>query len=101
MDDELNGWGPALAEIARRKAETQAMGGATRRVRQHDRGRLGARERLDILFDRGTFVELGMLVGSTETPPVPADALVAGSGRIGGRPALAGAEDMTVFGGSG
>ena len=100
MDDKLNGWGPALEEIARRKAEALAMGGETRRARQHDRGRLDARERLETLFDRGTFVELGALVGSTENPPVPGDALVAGSGRIAGRPALAGAEDMTVLGGS-
>jgi acetyl-CoA carboxylase carboxyltransferase component len=100
VDDELNGWGPALDEIARRKADARAMGGEARRTRQHDRGRLDARERLVALFDAGTFTEIGLLVGSTEDPPVPGDALVAGSGRINGRPALAGAEDVTVLGGS-
>ena len=100
MDDELSGWGPALGEIARRKADALAMGGAARRTRQHDRGRLDARERLEILFDPGTFAEIGLLVGSTDDPPVPGDALVAGSGRINGSPALAGSEDMTVLGGS-
>ena len=100
MDDELYGWGPALDEIARRKDEAHAMGGDARRVRQHGRGRLDARERLAALFDRGTFVELGTLVGTTEDPPVPGDALVAGSGRIDGRPAVARAEDVTVLGGS-
>ena len=100
MDDELNGWGPALDEIARRKADALAMGGQARRTRQHERGRLDARERLEVLFDSGTFVEIGLLVGSTDDPPAPGDALVAGSGRIGGRPALAGAEDVTVLGGS-
>ena len=59
MDDELNGWGPALGEIARRKADALAMGGEARRARQHDRGRLDARERLEILFDPGTFAEIG------------------------------------------
>ena len=50
---------------------------------------------------RSRFVfEIGQLVGTTEEPPVPGDALVAGSGHINGRPALAGAEDVTVLGGS-
>jgi acetyl-CoA carboxylase carboxyltransferase component len=100
MDDELYGWGPALHEIARRKDDAYAMGGDARRTRQHARGRLDARERLVALFDPGTLVEIGTLVGTTEDPPVPGDALVAGSGRIDGRPALAGAEDVTVLGGS-
>ena len=52
------------------------------------------------LFDPGSFSEIGQLVGTTADPPVPGDALVAGSGRIDGRPALAGAEDVTVLGGS-
>ncbi|MGP0030049.1 MAG: acyl-CoA carboxylase subunit beta [Acidimicrobiales bacterium] len=100
MGDELHGWGPALEEIERRKTEARAMGGAARLVRQGERGRLNARERLASLFDPGTFSEIGVLVGTTEDPPVPGDALVAGSGRLGGRPALAGAEDVTVLGGS-
>src|SRR5580658_7604935 len=100
MIDELHGWGPALDEIGRRKAETRTMGGEARLDRQRRRGRLNARERLDHLFDSGTFSEIGNLVGTTEQPPVPGDALVAGSGRIQGRPALAGAEDVTVLGGS-
>jgi acetyl-CoA carboxylase carboxyltransferase component len=98
--DGVHGWGPALEEIERRKAETMAMGGQDRLVRQHQRGRLNARERLAALFDPGTFFEIGTLVGTTEEPPIPGDALVAGSGRIAGRPALAGAEDVTVLGGS-
>ena len=76
------------------------MGGEARLVRQRGRGRLNARERLSALFDPGTFVEIGTLVGTTEDPPAPADALVAGSGRIAGRPVLAGAEDVTVLRGS-
>jgi len=100
MTDELHGWGPALEEIGRRKADTRAMGGEARLRRQHERGRLNARQRLDRLFDPGTFFEIGNLVGTVDEPPAAADALVAGSGRIHGRPALAGAEDVTVLGGS-
>jgi acetyl-CoA carboxylase carboxyltransferase component len=100
MAEDLAGWGPALEEIARRKDEVLAMGGEARLVRQRERGRLNARERLATLFDPDTFFEIGTLVGTTAVPPVPGDALVAGSGRIGGRPALAGAEDVTVLGGS-
>jgi acetyl-CoA carboxylase carboxyltransferase component len=100
MTEELHGWGPSLDEIGRRKDATRAMGGEARLTRQRQRGRLNARERLDRLFDAGTFFEIGNLVGTTDEPPAPADALVAGSGRINGRPALAGAEDVTVLGGS-
>ena len=100
MSDEPQGWGPALEEIERRKAEALSMGGEARLTRQKERGRLNARERILALFDPGSFSEIGQLVGTTEDPPVPGDALVAGSGRIDGRPALAGAEDVTVLGGS-
>ena len=100
MSDELHGWGPALDEIGRRKAEAHEMGGEARLERQRNRGRLDARERLARLFDPGSFFEIGALVGTVDEPPVPGDALVAGSGRINGRPALAGAEDVTVLGGS-
>jgi acetyl-CoA carboxylase carboxyltransferase component len=100
MSDELHGWGPALDEVERRKSAVLAMGGEARLARQRERGRLNARERLVTLFDPGTFFEIGSLVGTTEEPPIPGDALVAGSGRIDGRPALAGAEDVTVLGGS-
>ena len=67
---------------------------------ERERDRSNARERIALLFDPGTFFEIGNLVGTTDEPPVHADALVAGSGSIGGRPALAGAEDVTVLGGS-
>ncbi len=100
MTEDRYGWGPALEEIGRRKAEALGMGGEARLHRQNQRGRLHARQRLDRLFDPGTFFEIGDLVGTLDEPPEPADALVAGSGRINGRPALAGAEDVTVLGGS-
>jgi acetyl-CoA carboxylase carboxyltransferase component len=75
------------------------MGGAERLERQAAAGKLDARRRIDRLFDRGTFVELGGLAGG-EDPTTPADGLVAGTGLIDGRPVAAGAEDFTVKGGS-
>ncbi|SHN46608.1 acyl-CoA carboxylase subunit beta [Cryptosporangium aurantiacum] len=98
--DELHGWGPALEEIERRKAAATGMGGPARLARQAERGRLDARGRLAALFDPGTFTELGQLMGAAEDPPVNADGFVAGWGRVDGRPVLAGAEDVTVLGGS-
>jgi acetyl-CoA carboxylase carboxyltransferase component len=100
MSDNLNGWAPSLDEIGRHKAVAEGMGGEARLVRQRERGRLNARERLLAMFDPGTFYEIGALVGAREEPPIPGDAFVAGMGRIDGRPALAGAEDVTVLGGS-
>ena len=99
----MNGddWGPLLEELSRRKQAARAMGGAEKLARREQEGRLHARERLDRLFDPGTFVELGALTGSVRRDAaVPADAFVAGFGDVDGRPVLAGAEDFTVMGGS-
>jgi acetyl-CoA carboxylase carboxyltransferase component len=73
------------------------MGGPERLARQRSAGRLDARQRIAALLDAGSFRELGALVGGE---PAPADAFVAGYGSIDGRPALVGAEDFTVRGGS-
>jgi len=94
MDD----WKPILDELERRRAIARAMGGPERVERlMTQRGKLDARRRLDLLFDPGTLVEIGPLVGGTEAP---ADALVAGFGKVEGRTTLAAAEDFTVLGGS-
>ncbi len=100
MSDELHGWGPALAEIERRKTEALSMGGEARLIRQKERGRLNARERIALLFDPGSFSEIGQLVGTTEHPPIPATRWWQVRGvSTAGRP-WAGAEDVTVLGGS-
>jgi acetyl-CoA carboxylase carboxyltransferase component len=94
----VSDWDPHLEELARRKAASAAMGGPERIERlMTQRGKLDARARLARLFDPDGFVELGALVGGTH---VPADALVAGFGRVEGRTVLAAAEDFTVLGGS-
>src|SRR2546423_10770533 len=77
------------------------MGGAEKIEKQHQRGKLTARERIDLLFDPGTFIELGLLArardGSDETP---ADGVVTGHGEIDGRQVWVIAYDFTVMAGS-
>lgn len=101
MKSDLGNWTAILAELERRRELATAMGGAERVERHHANGKLDARQRIERLFDAGTFVEIGAFVGGINEPaPIPADGLVAGFGRIDGRPALAAAEDFTVLGGS-
>ncbi len=100
---DADGWKPLLEDLDARHAEARAMGGSERLERQHERGRLDARQRVAHLLDPGSFIELGALTGSVQrgvSPIAPADALVAGHGTIDGRPVLIGAEDFTVMGGS-
>jgi acetyl-CoA carboxylase carboxyltransferase component len=91
-----------LQELERRRDEVRAMGGPERIAAQHARGKLTARERLSLLFDRGEMAEIGM--HGTEMglggPPVPADAVVCGWGKVNGRHVAAAAYDFTVKGGS-
>jgi acetyl-CoA carboxylase carboxyltransferase component len=96
-------WAPLLDQLNQKRAVATAMGGEERLTKHRSTGSLDARQRLDRLFDPGTFVELGALVGNLAedgAPYAPADALVGGIGAIGGRPAVAAAEDFTVLGGS-
>ncbi|MET0148979.1 MAG: carboxyl transferase domain-containing protein [Acidimicrobiales bacterium] len=92
------GWGPLLDELRRRQGAARALGGAEKIGRQHAKGKLDARQRLERLFDPGSFTELGALVGGLDD--LPGDGLVAGLGAVDGRPVLAAAEDFTVRGGS-
>src|SRR3954467_15340279 len=83
-------------------------GGEARLNKQHDAGKLTARERIDLLFDPGTFDETDKLVThrcrdfGPDAPgqAIPGDGVVAGSGRVDGRLVYAFAQDFTVFGGS-
>ena len=87
-----------------RRAE---LGGGEARVeRQHAAGKLTARERIDLLFDAGSFEEVDKLVThrcrdfGMENQIIPGDGVVAGHGLIDGRQVFAFAQDFTVFGGS-
>ncbi|MFO8011517.1 MAG: carboxyl transferase domain-containing protein [Dehalococcoidia bacterium] len=102
MADE-NGWVPLLNNLERRKAAARAMGGTEKVARHNEVRGLDARGRIDRLLDRGSFQEIGTLVGGIPRgtqPAVPADALVTGMGQIDGRSVLVGSEDFTVSGGS-
>jgi propionyl-CoA carboxylase beta chain len=92
-----------LTDLERR---AELGGGADRQKRQHDGGKLVARERIDLLFDPGTFEEVDKLVThrcrdfGMEEQIVPGDGVVAGHGLVDGRQVFAFAQDFTVFGGS-
>ena len=92
-----------LDDLERRAARG---GGEDRLKRQHEAGKLTARERIDVLFDPGSFQEIDKLVThrcrdfGMDEQVVPGDGVVCGHGRIDGRPVYAFAQDFTVFGGS-
>src|SRR5437773_6510460 len=92
-----------LADLERR---AELGGGEARQQRQHDSGKLTARERIDLLFDPGTFEEVDKLVThrcrdfGMDQQIIPGDGVVAGHGLIDGRQVFAFAQDFTVFGGS-
>ena len=95
-----------MADLERRRAEARLGGGEKRIARQHERGKLTARERLDVLLDEGSFEELGMFVrhqshdfGLEKNRPY-GDGVVTGFGTIHGRLVYVFSQDFTVFGGS-
>jgi acetyl-CoA carboxylase carboxyltransferase component len=92
----------ALAEYERRRALALGMGGAERIERHHASGRLTARERLEKLVDPGSWYELGLFAEAEQRreQPAPADAVVAGLGRVDGRKVCVLAVDATVLAGT-
>src|SRR4051794_6510763 len=81
------------------------MGGPDLVERQHSLGKLTARERLDLLFDEGSFVETGLYAQAVDSPQsagkrTPADGCVTGVGKVEGRPVTVIAYDFTVLAGS-
>jgi acetyl-CoA carboxylase carboxyltransferase component len=87
--------------------EKNKLGGGQKHIdRQHDRGKLTAWERIDILIDPGTFNELGSFVNTTGTridgkfTDAPCDGLVVGTAEVHGRLVMVAASDFTVLGGS-
>ena len=93
-------------DLQHRRDQIRAQGGTDRVARQHAAGKLTARERLDLLLDQGSFVELDMFVthrarefGMDKTE-APADGVITGYGTIAGRLACVFSQDFTVLGGS-
>ncbi|MGB0653489.1 MAG: acyl-CoA carboxylase subunit beta [Thermoplasmatota archaeon] len=95
-----------VSDLRERKAAALAGGGAARVEKQHKGGKYTARERMDLLFDRGSFVELDSLREhectdfGMDAKKIPGDGVVTGWGHVNGRLVYAFAQDFTVWGGS-
>jgi propionyl-CoA carboxylase beta chain len=95
-----------LERLQRVRAATLVGGGEERIAAQHKKGKLTARERLDLLLDEGSFVELDRFVThrctdfGMQEQQVLGDGVVTGHGLIDGRPVYVFSQDFTVFGGS-
>jgi len=95
-----------LELLQQKRAESEQGGGADRIATQHQKGKMTARERLDVLLDPGSFVELDRFVTHRATDfgladqKVLGDGVVTGWGRVEGRLVYVFSQDFTVFGGS-
>jgi acetyl-CoA carboxylase carboxyltransferase component len=96
-----------VAALEARRAKVAEMGGPERVAKQHERGKLTARERFGLFFDDGVFFEvgahgtqMGIAAGPDGADKPPADAVVCGFGKVDGRVVCAAAYDFTVKGGS-
>jgi len=95
-----------LKQLENRRAEARLGGGQKRIDAQHKRGKLTARERIDLLLDEGSFEEFDMFVEhrctdfGMDQKKIPGDGVVIGWGTVNGRVVYVFAKDFTVFGGS-
>ncbi len=95
-----------LQQLADKRAAAKLGGGQTRIDRQHDKGKLTARERIDLLLDHQSFEEWDMFVEhrchdfGMERQTVPGDGVVTGYGTLNGRPVFIFSQDFTVLGGA-
>ena len=87
--------------------EQAALGGGEARIeRQHEAGKLTARERIELLFDPGSFVEIDKFVThrctdfGMDSQKIPGDGVITGYGKVSGRQVFVFSQDFTVFGGS-
>lgn len=95
-----------IDHLLRKKAEAKSGGGKERIKQQHDKGKLTARERIELLVDEGSFEELDMFVQhratdfGLDTQKFPGDGVVTGFAKIDGRAVGLFSQDFTVLGGS-
>jgi methylmalonyl-CoA decarboxylase subunit alpha len=93
-------------QLLERRAKARLGGGEEKVAKQHERGKLTARERIALLVDEGTFVELGILgrphfaQRAMDGVEAPADGVITGWGDVDGRPCCIAAYDFTVMAGS-
>ena len=96
----------AIKQLDDLRAKALKGGGADRIQKQHDKGKLSARERLDVLLDKGSFTELDMFVQhrsndfGMDKNRILTDGVVTGYGSIDGRQVMVFSQDFTIFGGS-
>lgn len=101
-----NKWIERIGDLENRRAKIAQAGGEARVAKQHSQGKLTARERMEALFDEGTFVELNDMITSRCTDfgmdkkAVAGDGVITGYGKIHGRVVFASSQDFTVNGGS-
>jgi len=95
-----------LEDLRKRRQKVMVGGGEKRIAKQHEKGKLTARERIGLLFDDGSFVELDAFVThrctnfGMENMEAPGEGVVTGYGKVDGRLVYAFAQDFTVIGGS-
>ncbi len=93
-------------ELSRLKQEAKLGGGEERIKSQHNKGKLTARERIELLADEGSFEEIDMFVEhrsndfGLDQQKIPGDGVITGFAKIDGRPIALFSQDFTVFGGS-
>ncbi len=96
-----------LEQLESRREGARKGGGEKRIAAQHQRGKLTARERIELLLDRDSFEEFDMFVqhrcvdfGMDKAEKIPGDGVVTGWGTVNGRTVFVFSKDFTVFGGS-
>ncbi|MCU0342648.1 MAG: acyl-CoA carboxylase subunit beta [Ignavibacterium sp.] len=95
-----------LDELSHKKEKAKLGGGEQKIKNQHDKGKLTARERIELLVDQGSFDEIGMFVKhraidfGLDKQNYPGDGVVTGFAKIDGKPVALFSQDFTVFGGS-
>ena len=95
-----------IREYEEKRDDLLTMGGEKNVQKQHDKGKLTARERIDILFDKGTFQETQLFVKhrstlfGMDTKEIKADGVVTGFGKVNGRTVFVASQDFTSSGGS-
>lgn len=95
-----------IKDLRAREAKVEQMGGEAQVKKQHDRGKLTARERIELLFDEGTFREIDKFITHRctnfgfEKVDIPSDGVVTGHGLVNGRPVFAFSQDFTARAGS-
>lgn len=99
-------WNEAILELDERRKQVSLGGGRARIEAQHKKGKMTARERIEVLLDEGSFVEVDGMIESRiddfglDKKRVPGDGVVTGYGTIDGRQVFVASEDFTVIGGT-